>query len=342
MDNQVYNIEEEQKRRKIISLIILLLILLIIILIYITQAFNRYKTRLNAEANDDIKDVNVDTSGDGTCNINCDIDGDGIPDINVDFNSDKVAHFNVDNNGDRKPDFNLMNQDYENDGICDMNCDLNSDGWPDRNIDLDGDGICDLNCYLKDGSKCNLNCDVDGDGTPDRNIDLNGDGICDLNCENNEVIDLNDKNIPINNDDKSGGSNSSSKSDENEGVFEIRFEEIKSIKEDYIIPGWTGYYAFTVKNDTVKNIKYNISLVNITNNFTETNNLYYVIRKNGVIVSEEKRAPYSDEVILDNITINAKTEDNYTITYEFKDTNVPQDVDQNKTYKSTVRVAVIN
>ena len=350
MDNQIYNIEDEQKRRKIISLIILLLILLIIILIYITQAFRRYESRLEAEVNDEIKNLNIDTSGDGMCDINCDTNGDGIPDLNIDFNNDKVAHFNVDKNKDQVADFNLMNQDNNHDGVCDMNCDLDNDGWPDRNIDLDGDGICDLNCYeeddddddddkgKKDNVRCRLNCDTDGDGKPDRNIDLDGDGICDLNCDTEKTVVIEDKDVPKKDDDKKD--DKKEEEEKNEGVFEIVFEEIKPLKSELIYPGWKGYYAFKIKNSTVKNIKYNISLVNITNNFTETNNLYYVIKKNGSVIGTEKRAPYHDEKILDNITINAKTEDNYTITYEFKDTNIPQDEDQNKTFKSTVRVAI--
>ena len=190
----------------------------------------------------------------------------------------------------------------------------------------------------KDNVRCRLNCDTDGDGKPDRNIDLDGDGICDLNCDTEKTVVIEDKDVPKKDDDKKD--DKKEEEEKNEGVFEIVFEEIKPLKSELIYPGWKGYYAFKIKNSTVKNIKYNISLVNITNNFTETNNLYYVIKKNGSVIGTEKRAPYHDEKILDNITINAKTEDNYTITYEFKDTNIPQDEDQNKTFKSTVRVAI--
>ena len=81
-------------------------------------------------------------------------------------------------------------------------------------------------------------------------------------------------------------------------------------------------------------------MMNNTNTFTTANNLYFNIVRNNKLVSSDNRAPYTDKVILDNIEIPAKTEHVYSIDYEFKDTGVNQDVDQNKTFKTTIKVAI--
>ena len=89
-----------------------------------------------------------------------------------------------------------------------------------------------------------------------------------------------------------------------------------------------------------KNISYKLDMINVTNTFTNANNLYYTIKRNGSIISNDNRTPYSDTTILNDVTIPAKSEHVYIIEYEFKDTGVNQDVDQNKIFRTGVRVAI--
>ena len=160
--------------------------------------------------------------------------------------------------------------------------------------------------------KCDLNCDTDNDGKPDTNVDTNGDGKCDLNCQ--------------------------PESDIYEGTYVIELQDIHSINEHNIQPGWSGTQTFKINNPNNVAITYDLEWTGITNNFTNVNNLYYSLKRDGITIIKDSRAPYGSQTLKNNETIAPNSEIEYSIVYEFKETNKNQNTDINKTFKSNIRV----
>jgi hypothetical protein len=262
---------------------------------------------LNCDTNNDGKpESNIDLNGDGTCDINCDPNHDGICDYNCDTTGNYICNINCDTNGDKKPDMNI---DITGNGKCDVNCDTDGDGKPDKNltnIDTNNDG------------KCDLNCDTDGDGWPDKSIDLDGDGICDMYCPTTSTMDT----INV-------GSGAE--------VYSVNLTELSALSDSGIMPGWSGYQSFTIKSNYKSTVYFDLAWKDVTNNFTEENNLDYTVKRNGNVISSGK-APYSDGVFLSNQAITTNTSDVYVITYTFKETGQNQDVDKAKTFSTHVQV----
>ena len=209
-----------------------------------------------------------------------------------------------------------MNCDLNDDGKPDTNIDYNDDKEPHFNIDDDGDGKVDENLTNQDKDKdgvCDLNCDTNDDGWPDKNIDFNGDGVCDQNCD----IDV------------------------YEGEeYVLKFSDGLDMNQPNITPGWKGSKNFTITNKTDEAQTFKLEWINVTNTFTEVNNLYYKITRDNNVVKDSLRTPYNSAVILDNITIPAYKSYVYTFEFEFKETNVNQDVDKNKLFDGTIKITV--
>lgn len=305
--------------------------------------------------NDGKPDLNVTDPGSHECKKNCDTNYDGKPDyrvetdtpggnpnhnLNVDTDFDNKCDLNCDTNHDLKPDLNI---DTDGDGIPDVNIDTDGDGNPDTNVDTDGDGkpdknldgnldgVCDFNCEndpntnVDYSDSCTVNCDTDGDNWPDKDVDIDHDGTCDVNCSDGSKEDKDHNYIP----------------DENEGDINIDTNEEDtfyvlnpmSINDTDIEPGWHDTYTLTIKNNTDYAISYKIEWTDVSNDFTNENNLYYRIARNGSTYLDNLRAPYSPLVIADNLIIRPKTTLKYVIDMRFLETYENQNIDSGKTFK---------
>ena len=186
--------------------------------------------------NDGWPDYNIDLNGDGIadinivkdpknnkgdkCDLNCDSNRDTLPDYNINIDGDWEADinikldddnkiYNVDYKGNQKPTFNILNDDgsitnpvtsVKDNPNCKLNCDIDNDGHPDYNIQLhDGGDI--LNEKIDE--KKYINIDVNGDGKPD--VNLSDDGGKTITNPINNPVNIDDKDIILNEDiDKDG------------------------------------------------------------------------------------------------------------------------------------------
>ncbi|UKI57035.1 MAG: MSCRAMM family adhesin SdrC [Clostridium sp.] len=201
-----------------------------------------------------------------------------------------------------------INCDTNKDGKCDLNCDTDKDGKCDLNCDTNNDGKCDLNCDTNKDGKCDLNCDTDGDGICDKKCDTNGDGKCDTNCEDKpDDVDI------------------------NEGDVYVLTLDSSDYDISNIAPGWTGTKKFKLSNttDTVQTIS--MKWINVTNTFTNTNNLYYSVTRNKTKVINNARIPYKrNRYYKRSYNTCEKHLMNGHLIFEFKDTGKNQDIDMGK------------
>lgn len=300
---------------------------------------------------------------------------DGVPDYNITYGYLGLGYFNLDTDGDKKADTNLINRDINNDGICDINCDVDNDGWPDTNIDFSGsgiptlnidtdnDGVCDINCDINKDRIIDYNMDFNNDGTPDMMLDTDGDkvadknpidvyaedGTCLYNCDTNRD-GWPDKNIDLDGDgvidiedihnvkeyQETAQNNISITSGKEYIVNYIDNDELDKV----IVPSWTGNKTFKITNTTNSTLNYSIKWVDVYNNYTETNNLYFGLKRNGVKIleTEQNRLPYKEGYILKDVEIKPNEQHNYDLNFLFKETGENQDVDKGKTFYAKIKI----
>ncbi len=329
--------EKNEKDKRYLFLFILFFLLISIgSLSYVAINYKGYENKqVNPKTHNylDGHEINIDLNGDGKCDINCDTNNDGIPDINIDLDDNKIATFNVDYNGDNIPDFNLMNQ-KDDEGKCILNCDLNNNGFPDSEIDIDGDGICDLVCSKKEEPK------EDDSKKDEPKKDDNK-----KNDDSKPSDDSKKEDEPKKDDDKKDEPKKEEETiidgdDDDETTYYISLGDDITLDANKIEPGWTGSQSFTIKNTNKIDISYKLEWVNVYNNFTQTNNLYYNLLRNGETILTNQRTPYANSILINNQVVKANSENKYIINYEFKETGIAQNEDQNKTFRANVKLTV--
>ncbi len=300
-NGEAFILKKDKRGRKKFIIFLIILFLFIGALTGVVVDYHIVNTKINNNDYNSNRRINIDLNNDGKCDINCDTNNDKIPDYNIDYNDNNIATFNVDKNGDKIADWNMINQ-------------------------------------LDENGKCIKNCDTNGDGHPDNNIDYDGDGICDLYCDNNESTSE-PTNEPIN-ESTNEQTNESTSEQEDNNTYYIELDNIISLNAKDIKPGWTGEQSFTIKNSNGVKLKYNLEWFEVTNDFTEKYNLYYTVYKNNVKILDNLRAPYTNSVLKNDETVSPYSQNNYVIKYEFKEFNENQDIDQNKIFKSKIKVKV--
>ena len=129
--------------------------------------------------------------------------------------------------------------------------------------------------------------------------------------------------------------------DINEGnVYVLVFNDGDSLDVSKIIPGWKGTKTFSIKNSTDTAQIFSMKWISVTNTFTTTNNLYYSIKRNNTSIYNNLRTPYSETTIMSNITIPSKTTYAYSFNFEFKETNISQDMDRGKVFDAKIKIIV--
>lgn len=300
---------------------------------------------INQDNNKDGKcDVNCDINNDGWPEINIDLDGDTKPDINIDTDNDNICNFNCDTNKDGYPELNI---DNNGDKICDVNCDTNNDGKPDYNIDYDHDYTPHFNIDNNNDGKgeqnligTKTNIDTNNDGWPDINIDVDGDGICDINCDTNNDGKA-DNNINAKCSKCSYNSYQPTVIISSSNKASVVVNSIKNIDAKDIIPGWKGTLKFSITNNSSKSQRFNLYWKNIQNTFTETNNMNYTLNNGMSNLITDQKVPYRDGILIQNILIPANYTYYYTMTYEFKETGINQDIDIGKKFFANIDVQLV-
>ena len=58
------------------------------------------------------------------------------------------------------------------------------------------------------------------------------------------------------------------------------------------------------------------------------------------MLKTDAKVPYQDDILLENVLIPANHTYYYTVTYEFKETGVNQDIDQDKNFTASIVVSI--
>ena len=337
------------------------------------DGFPDYNIDIN---NDGIPDLNITKDGSYECVKNCDYNSDGKGDYNIDVNDqnqelihigklnididyDKTCDINCDLNNDLWPDINIdvdgdgipdLNIDYDNDGKPDFNIDTNGDGIPEKNLDAYGIGKCNFNCEngngelinkvndATGGKACNRNCDTDGDGWPDTNVYMSeNDIVCSFNCGNEETKDTDH--------DYYLDSETTTKKaildiiEKNESDFYIL--NPVDIYSENIEPGWSDNYVLEIRNTSNHAVKYKIYWKNVTNEFTDANNLVYNLTRNGTKYILDSKAPRTTVVLKDQLILKDNAAIKYVLDINFIETNVNQNIDSGKNFKGQLIIDMI-
>ena len=94
-------------------------------------------------------------------------------------------------------------------------------------------------------------------------------------------------------------------------------------------------------NNNPKAISYDFEWINVTNNFTNANNIVYDFYRNGTKIISDSSAPYVRQTLKTNEIVAANSVNTYKIVYKFKDNGTNQNVDKNKTFKANVKVTAV-
>ena len=104
-----------------------------------------------------------------------------------------------------------------------------------------------------------------------------------------------------------------------------------------IVPGWTGVQRFEVNNPNNASISYDMKWVNVKNTFIG-NFMRFSLYRDGVLLISNTPVPKTDEILKTNEVIAKNSKNTYEIRYEFVENNQNQDVEKNKTFKSSLNI----
>lgn len=97
--------------------------------------------------------------------------------------------------------------------------------------------------------------------------------------------------------------------------------------------------TFTIENTSNLPLYYDISLINVTNNFDYVNDLVYKIESdNNGAIRDESIMPTKDEMIASYVKIKPKSKQSYTMTITFLKTDFDQSNNMNKTFSSNIKI----
>ena len=108
-----------------------------------------------------------------------------------------------------------------------------------------------------------------------------------------------------------------------------------------IVPGWksANKQHIRITNPSNYNVKVKINWVDVSNNFTNTDDLLYRIYKDSSLV-KSGTLPTADGLLIDNILVNANTVNDYFIEYEYKYRDEDQNIDQGKEFKASFSTSI--
>lgn len=293
---------------------------------------------------DGIPDINLDINKDNKAEINIDTNNDNKPDVNIDYKGNRWAVFNIDLNNDNNPESNFVNNAKEN-KTCKLNCDSNGDGWPDYNMDMDGDGIADIDVDTDNDQEPDFNLDVNGDGQCDLFCDTDGDGICDYRCESPHAVGK-----PNGTSSETGNPNINHGS----ALLIIRYIDGETISVLDLVPDDQPLYGndvrvtpkktFTIENTSNYHLKYSIRWNISENTFTSDHFEYKMTVTNALNLSTGyKKVPKIEDnnpFLVKNVLIPPRTSQKYTVEFNLRGINKPQNEDKNRSFVGSFKLAL--
>ena len=121
----------------------------------------------------------------------------------------------------------------------------------------------------------------------------------------------------------------------------IVFTDNESIKKTGLTPGDTITKTFSITNNSEGKVEYKINWEYLINNFVNREYLVYTVTStNGGGTLSETQLPDSEEHIniLNNLSIDANTTQNYTMTITYKNSSSNQDADKNKSLIGKIEI----
>ena len=121
----------------------------------------------------------------------------------------------------------------------------------------------------------------------------------------------------------------------------IVFTDNESIKKTGLTPGDTITKTFSITNNSEGKVEYKINWEYLINNFVNREYLIYTVTStNGGGSLTETQLPDSEEHIniINNVTINPKATQKYTMTITYKNSGTNQDADKNKSLIGKIEI----
>lgn len=125
------------------------------------------------------------------------------------------------------------------------------------------------------------------------------------------------------------------------GCMSLKYIDGDAVELVNALPGSEVTKEFSVQNTCTLTTNYNVYFKDVINGFTG-NDLVYTLKKNGTVVTTRAVVPTSEDVFLQNQTINPNDTDTYELKIEFLETGVNQDINQGVKYKSKVNISAGN
>ena len=121
----------------------------------------------------------------------------------------------------------------------------------------------------------------------------------------------------------------------------IMFTDNESINKTGLTPGDTITKTFSITNNSEGKVEYKINWEYLINNFVNREYLVYTVTStNGGGTLSETQLPDSEEHIniINNVTINPKTTQEYTMIITYKNSSANQDADKNKSLIGKIEI----
>ena len=113
------------------------------------------------------------------------------------------------------------------------------------------------------------------------------------------------------------------------------------IESDSIEPGWNDKFVIEVTNNAHYAVAYRLIWENVTNEFTDENNLDYNLSKSNKQFFEGIKAPRTSIVLQDNMIIRGNSNAKFVLDIYFRETGLNQNIDSGKTFKGQLKIEVI-
>ena len=123
------------------------------------------------------------------------------------------------------------------------------------------------------------------------------------------------------------------------GKMKVKLTGPERITAEYLIPGESRSITFTVENTGTVPAIYNLDMIEVVNDFDPSSDLVYTVTSdnNGGHV-QDKEAPTKNQTLIRNILIQPETIQTYTLTILFKETDINQNSNQNKTFEGRIQI----
>ena len=124
------------------------------------------------------------------------------------------------------------------------------------------------------------------------------------------------------------------------GSMEIEFTDGEQVTLENAVPGQYVEKTFKVKNVGTTQTTYDIYMSDLVNDFANKSDLVYTLTSSdgGYSILTQTQVPDTSTKIVSNHTLGVNEEHNYTLKVEFKETNLNQNDNKGKIFKTIIRI----